>query len=390
MVLIVLAAATDSSGLYLAGSILGGAGFGAAFLGGLRALVAAIPPEHRASVMSAFYVAAYASLSMPAVLAGVVVTHISLQSTFEIFGSAVAAIALLVALEAWRTRPNRHTNETPEPTTPRRIPTTTGLTVADNAKTGRLEHCEPSPRCWSSAALRPVTIRTRTMPMRRRRALHPLRRRLQIVTVPIPEHKGVVINAAPQEPGPAARPPEPRKIQRSPGAPEPPPPSPPAAPSPSPILRPSSILTPRRARSLSVLSADGRSPAPRHSALTAARLTRSPGQRAERPRRGKAPRRPPRPDNPAAPCVPCKDERLQPPARARRVTAPPTVMPSCGHSSQTASPPRKASFVQSTPGSTKPNASPGSANQQHRPPAGDFRARSAIRVTAYPCSDGNP
>ena len=58
--------------------------------------------------MAAFFVAAYGSLSVPAVLAGVLVTHISLQSTFEIFGSAVAAIALVVALEAWRTRPNRH------------------------------------------------------------------------------------------------------------------------------------------------------------------------------------------------------------------------------------------------------------------------------------------
>src|SRR5262249_1952402 len=36
MVMIVAAASIDSSGLYLAGSILGGAGFGAAFLGGLR------------------------------------------------------------------------------------------------------------------------------------------------------------------------------------------------------------------------------------------------------------------------------------------------------------------------------------------------------------------
>jgi len=105
--LIVLAAASDSTVAYLAGSILGGAGFGAAFLGGLRALVAAIPPEHRATVMAAFYVAAYASLSVPAVLAGIVVTHISLQSTFEIFGGVVAAIALVVAFEAWRTRPAR-------------------------------------------------------------------------------------------------------------------------------------------------------------------------------------------------------------------------------------------------------------------------------------------
>jgi predicted MFS family arabinose efflux permease len=105
MALIVVAAANDSSGLFLAGSLLGGAGFGAAFLGGLRALVSVIPHESRASVMSAFYVAAYASLSIPAVLAGIVVTYISLTATFEIFGTVVALIALVVAAEAWRTRP---------------------------------------------------------------------------------------------------------------------------------------------------------------------------------------------------------------------------------------------------------------------------------------------
>jgi MFS family permease len=104
---IVAAAATGSAALYLAGCAVGGAGFGAAFLGGLRALVATIPPEHRAAVMSAFYIVAYGSLSVPAVLAGVVVTYISLQSTFEVFGSVVAAIALVVALEAWRSRPRR-------------------------------------------------------------------------------------------------------------------------------------------------------------------------------------------------------------------------------------------------------------------------------------------
>ena len=104
---IVFAAARDSSAAYLAGSILGGAGFGAAFLGGLRALAAAIPQHQRAAVMSAFYVAAYGSVSVPAVLAGVVVTHLGLQTTFEVFGSVVAALALVVAFEAWRTQPRR-------------------------------------------------------------------------------------------------------------------------------------------------------------------------------------------------------------------------------------------------------------------------------------------
>jgi MFS family permease len=105
MVLIVIASSTDSSFVYLTGAVIGGAGFGVAFLGALRALSAVIPNEHRAAVMSAFYVVAYASLSLPAIAAGVVVTSLGLRSTFEIFGSVIAALALVVAFEAWRTRP---------------------------------------------------------------------------------------------------------------------------------------------------------------------------------------------------------------------------------------------------------------------------------------------
>jgi MFS family permease len=107
LIVIVLAATDDSSALLLTGGVLGGTGFGVAFLGALRTLSATIPVEHRGSVMSAFYVVAYLSLSLPAVVAGFVVTPLGLESTFEIFGSVVAGIALLVALEAWRQRPQR-------------------------------------------------------------------------------------------------------------------------------------------------------------------------------------------------------------------------------------------------------------------------------------------
>jgi hypothetical protein len=111
MLAVVAAASTGSAGLYLAGTILGGAGFGVAFLGALRALSAVIPPEHRGSVMSAFYVVAYASLSLPAILAGVLDTPLGLRSTFEIFGSAIAALALVVSVLAWRTRPQEASRE---------------------------------------------------------------------------------------------------------------------------------------------------------------------------------------------------------------------------------------------------------------------------------------
>ena len=84
MALIVIATAAGSSALFTAGSVVAGAGFGVAFLGGLRQLAGVIPGERRAAVMSAFYLVGYASLSVPAVLAGLVVTHLGLETTSEI------------------------------------------------------------------------------------------------------------------------------------------------------------------------------------------------------------------------------------------------------------------------------------------------------------------
>jgi MFS family permease len=105
MVLLVISAAEDSSSLYLAGAIVGGAGFGVAFLGALRALTSVIPDEHRAAVLSAFYIVAYAALSVPAIAGGLIVGSLGVLSTFEVFGGAAAALALVVALLAWRSRP---------------------------------------------------------------------------------------------------------------------------------------------------------------------------------------------------------------------------------------------------------------------------------------------
>jgi predicted MFS family arabinose efflux permease len=108
MVLLVTAAAANSSIVYLAGAVIGGAGFGVAFLGALRTLVAVIPNEHRAAVMSAFYIVAYSALSLPAIAGGTIVGALGILPTFEIFGSVVAAVALVVAFQAWRTRPRAY------------------------------------------------------------------------------------------------------------------------------------------------------------------------------------------------------------------------------------------------------------------------------------------
>jgi predicted MFS family arabinose efflux permease len=108
MALLVIATAADSSPVYLAGTVIGGAGFGMAFLGGLRSLTAVIPTEHRAAVLSAFYLVAYSALSVPAIAGGVLVGPLGLLTTFEVFGIAVAALALVAALQASRSRPRTH------------------------------------------------------------------------------------------------------------------------------------------------------------------------------------------------------------------------------------------------------------------------------------------
>ena len=100
-----LSSSLDSSALFLVSAVIAGAGFGVAFLGALRALSSAIPADERAAVMSAFYVVAYLAISLPAILAGVLVTPLGLDATFELFGSVIAGLALVVAFAAWRTRP---------------------------------------------------------------------------------------------------------------------------------------------------------------------------------------------------------------------------------------------------------------------------------------------
>jgi hypothetical protein len=100
--LIALAAAAYSAPLLMAGSAVAGAGFGLAFLGALGTLSAAIPPDQRAGVMSAFFVVGYTALSAPAVGAGLAVAPVGLRATFEVFAAAVAVLALVVAVAAWR------------------------------------------------------------------------------------------------------------------------------------------------------------------------------------------------------------------------------------------------------------------------------------------------
>jgi predicted MFS family arabinose efflux permease len=93
---------TSSAVLFLGATAITGGGFGLAFLGALRSLTAVIPPDRRAEVMSAFYVVAYLSISLPAIAAGFAVPELGLEPTFRVFSVAVVVIALVVTVAAAR------------------------------------------------------------------------------------------------------------------------------------------------------------------------------------------------------------------------------------------------------------------------------------------------
>ena len=109
-------AAEDSTALFLAGGVVAGAGFGVAFLGGAADAVRRDParaprPGDVRPVRRRLPLAS----RCPAIIAGILVTELGLIATFEIFGSVVAAIALLVAYGAWTTRPRRRDSGPVEP-----------------------------------------------------------------------------------------------------------------------------------------------------------------------------------------------------------------------------------------------------------------------------------
>jgi MFS family permease len=100
---------TETTALFFGGSVLAGVGFGAGFSGAFKTVVSLAPPTERASLIAAVYVLSYLGFSLPAVAAGVAVTHAGLLPTTNAYGSVVAALALvalaLTLVERIRARP---------------------------------------------------------------------------------------------------------------------------------------------------------------------------------------------------------------------------------------------------------------------------------------------
>jgi hypothetical protein len=102
MAALVATLSTGSPVAFFAASALTGAGFGVAFMGALREVSVATPAAHRGSVMSAFFIVAYLSLSLPAIAAGITATDVGVEPTFRVFGLGVVALALALTATAAR------------------------------------------------------------------------------------------------------------------------------------------------------------------------------------------------------------------------------------------------------------------------------------------------
>jgi hypothetical protein len=93
----IAATLVGSDATFVVGSVVVGGGWGVAFMGALRSVSAAAPDQHRAGVMSAFYVVAYLALSLPSMIAGLAVPGLGIEPTYRIFGAAVVALAVITA-----------------------------------------------------------------------------------------------------------------------------------------------------------------------------------------------------------------------------------------------------------------------------------------------------
>jgi MFS family permease len=97
LVLVVLALAAKSEGLFAAATVCCGIGCGLVIMGALATVNRVAPPEHRAETLSTLFVGAYAGLAIPAICVGIVSEHTGfLPATL---GCAIA-IGVLLAVAA--------------------------------------------------------------------------------------------------------------------------------------------------------------------------------------------------------------------------------------------------------------------------------------------------
>jgi MFS family permease len=91
--LFLIALASSSLTVFVIGALIAGSGFGPAFLGAFRTVSQLAAPHERAALISAIYVVSYLAFSIPALVAGLLITSDGLRNTSLGYGAVVALVA---------------------------------------------------------------------------------------------------------------------------------------------------------------------------------------------------------------------------------------------------------------------------------------------------------
>jgi predicted MFS family arabinose efflux permease len=91
--LFAFALATTSLTVFVVAAVLAGTGFGPAFLGSFRTVSQLAEPHERAALISAIYVVSYLAFSIPALVAGLLITDEGLRDTALGYALVVTLVA---------------------------------------------------------------------------------------------------------------------------------------------------------------------------------------------------------------------------------------------------------------------------------------------------------
>ncbi len=91
-VLFTLSLAMTSLSVFVAAAVVAGTGFGPAFLGSFRTVSQLAQPHERAALISAIYVVSYLAFSIPALVAGLLITDAGLRPVALGYSAVVAAV----------------------------------------------------------------------------------------------------------------------------------------------------------------------------------------------------------------------------------------------------------------------------------------------------------
>jgi MFS family permease len=113
--------------VFLVGAAVAGLGFGPAFMGAYRAVVALAVPDDRAGLITAIYVVSYLATGIPAVIGGIATSRYGLSRTALVYSlvvAALAAVALILLISRIRGAEAavRHTDYPDAPLGPGTVP----------------------------------------------------------------------------------------------------------------------------------------------------------------------------------------------------------------------------------------------------------------------------